>query len=171
MSVTIIGNHLCRLSNRLKFNYFQRSSKNFGTYLIGSSPFRNVLHRIEVYHFRVMSLDIHIVVLGLGVIVFNATFNNISFISWRSVFLVEETSVPRENHRPAASHWQTLSHNVVWSTPCHERVRTLVVIGTDWIGSYKSNYHTITTTMTLIYIGYRQFAKMLCVAFPLRTKF
>ena len=89
MSVTIIGNHLRRLSNRLKFNYFQRSSKNFGIYLIGSSPFRNVLHRIEVYHFRVMSLDIHIVVLGLGVIVFNATFNNISFISWRSVFLVE----------------------------------------------------------------------------------
>jgi hypothetical protein len=25
---------------------------------------------------------------------------------------------------------------------------TLVVIGTDCIGSYKSNYHTITTTMT-----------------------
>jgi hypothetical protein len=24
---------------------------------------------------------------------------------------------------------------------------TLVVIGTDCIGSYKSNYHTITTTM------------------------
>ena len=23
---------------------------------------------------------------------------------------------------------------------------TLVVIGTDWIGSYKSNYHTTTTT-------------------------
>jgi hypothetical protein len=26
--------------------------------------------------------------------------------------LVEETGVPGENHRPAASHWQTLSHNV-----------------------------------------------------------
>jgi hypothetical protein len=25
---------------------------------------------------------------------------------------VEETRVPRENHRPFASHWQTLSHNV-----------------------------------------------------------
>jgi hypothetical protein len=44
---------------------------------------------------------------------FNATFNNISVISWRSVLLVEETRVPRENQRPAASHWQTLSHNVV----------------------------------------------------------
>jgi len=36
--------------------------------------------------------------------VFNATFNNISFISWRSVLLVEETGVPGGNHRPAASH-------------------------------------------------------------------
>jgi hypothetical protein len=36
--------------------------------------------------------------------VFNATFNNISVISWWSVLLVEETGVPRENHRPAASH-------------------------------------------------------------------
>jgi hypothetical protein len=29
--------------------------------------------------------------------VFNATFNNISVISWWSVLLVEETGVPREN--------------------------------------------------------------------------
>jgi hypothetical protein len=35
------------------------------------------------------------------VVVFNATFNNISVISWRSVLLVEETG---ENHRPDASH-------------------------------------------------------------------
>ena len=28
-------------------------------------------------------------------------------------FLVEENGVNRENHRPARSHWQTLSHNVV----------------------------------------------------------
>jgi hypothetical protein len=45
--------------------------------------------------------------------VFNATFNNISVISWRSVLLVEETGGPGENKRPVASHWQTLSHNVV----------------------------------------------------------
>jgi len=36
--------------------------------------------------------------------VFNATFNNISVISWLSVLLVEETEVSGENHRPAASH-------------------------------------------------------------------
>jgi hypothetical protein len=32
------------------------------------------------------------------VMVFNATFNNISVISWQSVLLVEGTGVPRENH-------------------------------------------------------------------------
>ena len=50
--------------------------------------------------------------------VFNTTLNNMSVISWWSVLLVEET---REYHRPVSSHRQTLSHNVVSSTPCHER--------------------------------------------------
>jgi hypothetical protein len=36
--------------------------------------------------------------------VFNTTFNNIPAILWWSVLLVEETGVPGENHRPAASH-------------------------------------------------------------------
>jgi hypothetical protein len=53
--------------------------------------------------------------------VLNATFNNISAITWQSVLLVEETGVPRENHRPVTSDRQTLSHNVVSSTPFHER--------------------------------------------------
>jgi hypothetical protein len=48
--------------------------------------------------------------------VFKSTFNNISVISWRSVLLMEETGVLGENHRSVASHWQTLSHNVVSST-------------------------------------------------------
>ena len=48
-------------------------------------------------------------------VVFNATFSNISVISWRTVILVEETRVPGENHRHVASHWQTLSDNVVSS--------------------------------------------------------
>jgi len=36
-------------------------------------------------------------------IVSNATFNNISAISWWSVVLVEEIRVPGENHQPIAS--------------------------------------------------------------------
>ena len=60
------------------------------------------------------------------VIVFNATFNNISVILWRSFLLVEETW---ENHRPAASHWQTLSYIVVSSTTRLNGIRTHNVSG------------------------------------------
>jgi hypothetical protein len=72
--------------------------------------------------------------------VFNATFNNISVISWWSILFVEETG---ENHQPDASHWRTLSHNIVLSTPCHEGVQSHNF--TDCICSCKSNYHTITS--------------------------
>jgi hypothetical protein len=59
----------------------------------------------------------------------------------RSVFLVEEIVVPTENHWPAASHWQTLSHKCgieLHLTWVGFELTTLVVIGTDCIGSYKS---------------------------------
>ena len=42
--------------------------------------------------------------LKVCLMVFNATLNNISIISWRSVLLVDETGVLGENHRPVASH-------------------------------------------------------------------
>jgi len=35
---------------------------------------------------------------------FNTIFTDISNLSWQLVLLVEEIGVPRENHRPAASH-------------------------------------------------------------------
>jgi len=44
-------------------------------------------------------------------------------ISWLSVLLVEETGVPGENHRPVASNRQTVSHNVVSSTPRLSEIR------------------------------------------------
>ena len=53
--------------------------------------------------------------------VFNATSNDISVISWQSVSLLGEAGVPGENRRPAATHGQTLSHNVLLNTPRHER--------------------------------------------------
>ena len=85
--------------------------------------------------------------------VLNATFNNISTISWWSDLLVEETGVPGENHRPVASHWQPLSHNFASSTPRHERgfeLTTLVVIATDCTGSCKLNYHAIKKKQTML---------------------
>jgi len=62
----------------------------------------------------------------LRVMVFNATFNNISVISWRSVLLVEERGVS------AASHWQTLSHNAVSSTPRLSGIQTHSDSSTFW---------------------------------------
>jgi hypothetical protein len=87
--------------------------------------------------------------LRFRVMAFNVTFNNISVISWQSVLLVEENGVPGKNHRPVASHWQTLSHNnTEYSLPWTGfKLTTLVVIGTDCTGSRKSNYHMMTTTM------------------------
>ena len=90
---------------------------------------------------KVINVNIYFTQLsGLGVMVFNATFNNISVILWRSVLLVEETG----------SHWQILSLNVISSTHHHERgfqFTTLVVIGTDCTSSCKWNYHTIWPMM------------------------
>jgi hypothetical protein len=83
-------------------------------------------YAISVYHHKRLEFDSYSclisppVLVGLFVclfvclMVFNATFNNISVISWRSVLLVEESGGPGENDRPVASHWQTLSHNVVY---------------------------------------------------------
>ena len=93
--------------------------------------------------------EVYLMSLLVRIMVFNATFNSTSVISWRSVLLAR-TGVHGENHGPAVSHWQTLSHvmlyqvHLVWA---RFEVTTLVVIGTDCIGIYKSNYHTITTAL------------------------
>ena len=63
-----------------------------------------------------MNFNIFVVVTNylrwVRVMIFKATFNNISVISWQSDLLEEETGVPQENHRPAASHWHDLSCSV-----------------------------------------------------------
>jgi hypothetical protein len=72
---------------------------------------------------------------GVRVMVFKATSNNISVISWRSVLLLEEPGVPCENNRPVANHWQILSHNVVSSHTRNEADSNsvLLVIGRNWL--------------------------------------
>jgi len=75
-----------------------------------------------------LNLNDKIIGLGVRAMVLNATFNNISGISWQSVLLVEATRVSRENHRPVTSHWQTLSHYVVSITP-HLTVYIYIYIG------------------------------------------
>ena len=63
---------------------------------------------------------------GRWFMVFNDPFSKLSVISWRSVLFVKETGVQGENHRPVASHRQTLSHNVVLSTSkknCYTKIK------------------------------------------------
>jgi len=79
--------------------------------------------------------------------VFNATFNNISVILWRSVLLVEETG---ENHQPTYRKSLTkfitkccIEYTSPWAGI---ELTTSVAIGTDCTGSCRSNYHTITAT-------------------------
>jgi hypothetical protein len=84
------------------------------------------------------------------VVLFNATFNSISVISWRLVLFDEETGIPGQNHRPPVCHWQTLSHCCIEhsSSWAGFELTTLVDIGTYCIDRYTSKYHTITTAPT-----------------------
>ena len=71
------------------------------------------------------------------------------FYWWRKPeYLEKTTDLPQVTEK-------LYKHNVVSSTPHRSRIQltTLVVIGTDCIGSYKSNYHTVTTTMAPHDIG------------------
>ena len=108
----------------------------------------------EWYHFdlgflrEILVNNLQKMAVGFRVIVLNATFNNISAISWRPVLLVEETGVLGENHRPTSSHWQ-IYHIMMYRVHfawAGFKLTTLVVIGTDCISSYKWSYHTVTTT-------------------------
>jgi hypothetical protein len=81
---------------------------------------------------------------SVKVMVFNATLSNSSAMSLRSVLLVEDTGLPGVKLSvPVASHWQTLSHNVVSTTPRHERDPNWSAGCTD---SCQFTYHKIATT-------------------------
>ena len=63
------------------------------------------------------------------VMVFNTTFNNISVISWQSVFLAEETGVPGENYHSS----QTITLLQIYIG------KTVVAYSTiEWFINYRS---------------------------------
>jgi hypothetical protein len=60
-----------------------------------------------------------------------------------------------------ASHWQTLSHNVVHLSLVEIQTHNISVIGTDCTGSCKFNYHTITRRRSLLLLWIRVIRKLL----------
>ena len=87
----------------------------------------------------------------------NTTFIQIKYISYIVAVSCYGGGKPEypEKTRPATSHWQTLSHNVVEYTS-HEWDSNS---DTDCIGSCKSNYHMIMTMTTLKLLGNQRHAK------------
>jgi hypothetical protein len=86
--------------------------------------------------------------------VFNAIFNNISVILWRSVLLVKETRVHWENHRSVTD---KLDHILLYRVQDGAvfEFPTLVMIGTDCIGSCKSSYYSLSSkTRTCVSFSY-----------------
>ena len=58
---------------------------------------------MKTHNTRVQKLHSNEIDLMIDLFVLNATFSNISAISWRPVLVVEEAEVPGENHRSRAS--------------------------------------------------------------------
>jgi len=82
--------------------------------------------------------------------VFNATFDNISVISWQSVLLVdwrkpEYTEKTADLSQVTDKFYYKMLYRVHLAWAGFE-LTTLVVIGTDCTGRCKSSYHTIKTT-------------------------
>ena len=85
--------------------------------------------------------------------VFNATFNNISVISWRSVLLVEKTGVPGRNNWSATSqrllNQRTLYDQTIFKGEVHLFVALANSAEYDCVVSIKSTSHSLCIHVTI----------------------
>ena len=74
---------------------------------------------------------------------------------WQSVLVVEENRSTQRKNWPVTSHWLTLSHSIVSSTPHLSVVRTHNISDDrQWLHRYwKFNYHMIMTTTAPTYFN------------------
>jgi hypothetical protein len=70
----------------------------YGCLTLLSTKFQLPVHCGGQFYLFEEAEEKHKTVIRVKIMVFNATFNKISIISWWSVLLVEEIEVPGENH-------------------------------------------------------------------------
>jgi hypothetical protein len=95
--------------------------------------YENVDHLEKKYcQFILSHVNIFYLIFVVDFLCFNATFSNISAISWRPVLVVEEAGVPGENHRPTGKLYHLrlrVECTLVCNLQSRARNRPVLVIG------------------------------------------
>jgi len=121
---------------------FWQGDKSFFLLFYGLCFF---LYKMEIIAIAICLFPIFSFVnVEVKVMLFHVTFNNNSVISWRSVLLMEETQVNPPQLTETLSHIKLYRVHLAW---VGLELTMLLVICTDCIGSFESNYHRITTPL------------------------